>query len=106
MGWGYLVARKKNVRGEQTHLGTVRQNHVTEPFWPQLGPVVFLTVLFLINFLARVILSPLLPTIEKELGISHSGAGSFFFLISAGYVIALVGLPSILFESQNHYCNF
>jgi len=56
-----------------------------------LAPVVFLVVIFFINFIARVILSPLLPTIEKELGISHGEAGSFFFLISAGYVIALLG---------------
>ena len=102
MGWGYLnVARKKNVLGEQTHLDAVRQNHVTEPFWPQLGPVVFLTVLFLINFMARIILSPLLPTIETELGISHGEAGSFFFLISAGYVIALLG-SGFLASRSNH----
>ena len=60
-------------------------------FWPQLGPVVFLAVIFLLNFIARIILSPLLPTIEKELEISHGQAGSFFFLISAGYVIGLLG---------------
>src|SRR5262245_64562983 len=85
------MARKKNVPGEHRYLNAVRQNSVTEAFWPQLGPVVFLTALFLINFIARIILSPLLPTIEKELGISHGEAGSFFFLISAGYVIALLG---------------
>ena len=85
------MARKKNVPGEHRYLNAVRQNSVTEAFWPQLGPVVFLTVLFLINFMARIILSPLLPTIEKELGISHGEAGSFFFLISTGYVIALLG---------------
>ena len=85
------MANKKSVSGQHRHLDAVRQNHVTEPFWLQLGPVVFLTVLFLINFIARIILSPLLPTIEKELGISHGEAGSFFFLISAGYVIALLG---------------
>src|SRR5262249_22803417 len=109
MVWRYLnVARKKNVPGEHTHWDAVRQNRVTEPFWPQVGPVFFLTVLFLINFIARIILSPLLPTIEKELGISHGEAGSFFFLISAGYVIALLGsvLPSVPFESQNHHCGF
>jgi NNP family nitrate/nitrite transporter-like MFS transporter len=59
-------------------------------FWSQLGPVVFLTLVFLINFIARIILSPLLPTIEKELEISHGQAGSLFFLISAGYVIGLL----------------
>ncbi|HEY7322348.1 MAG TPA: MFS transporter [Candidatus Binatia bacterium] len=60
-------------------------------FWSQLGPVVFLTVLFFINFIARIILSPLLPTIEGDLEISHGQAGSFFFLISAGYVMGLLG---------------
>ena len=59
-------------------------------FWSQLGPVAFLTVLFFINFIARIILSPLLPTIEKELGIRHAQAGAFFFLISTGYVIGLL----------------
>jgi NNP family nitrate/nitrite transporter-like MFS transporter len=55
-----------------------------------LGPVFFLTLIFLINFTARIIFSPLLPTIEQELNISHGQAGSFFFLISAGYVLGLV----------------
>src|SRR5215470_18815240 len=109
MAWRYLnVARKKNVPGEHTHWDAVRQNRVSEPFWQQLGPVVFLTVLFLINFIARIILSPLFPTIEKELGISHGEAGSFFFLISAGYVIALLGSGFLASrsESQNHHCGF
>lgn len=51
----------------------------------------FLVLIFLVNFIGRVILSPLLPSIEKELGISHSQAGSFFFLISAGYLLGLLG---------------
>ncbi len=85
------MASKKNVEGEQRRFDTGRQTQNNTPFWPQLGPVVFLAVIFFINFIARIILSPLLPTIESELGISHRQAGSFFFLISAGYVIGLVG---------------
>ena len=85
------MAGKKNVAEEKRRFHTGRRNHDNEPFWPQLGPVVFLAVIFLINFIARIILSPLLPTIEKELGISHGQAGSFFFLISGGYVIGLLG---------------
>lgn len=50
-----------------------------------------LVLIFLVNFTGRVILSPLLPSIEKELKISHSQAGSFFFLISAGYLLGLLG---------------
>jgi NNP family nitrate/nitrite transporter-like MFS transporter len=51
----------------------------------------FLVFIFLVNFISRVILSPLLPTIEKELKISHGEAGSLFFLISAGYLLGLLG---------------
>ena len=60
-------------------------------FLPSLAPVLFLVVIFLINFIARIVLSPLLPTIERELGISHGEAGSFFFLISGGYLLGLLG---------------
>ena len=62
-----------------------------KPLWPDLRPVFFLALIFFINFIGRMILSPLLPTIEKELAASHSQAGSFFFLMSAGYVIGLLG---------------
>jgi NNP family nitrate/nitrite transporter-like MFS transporter len=65
----------------------------------QLSPVFFLTVIFSLNFVSRIILSPLLPTIEKELGISHSQAGLFFFLSSGGYLIGL--LLSGLFTSRS-----
>jgi len=60
-------------------------------FIGQLGPVWFLVVIFLINFISRIILSPLLPTIERELSISHSQSGFFFFLISIGYLTGLLG---------------
>ncbi|MGE5305384.1 MAG: MFS transporter [Alphaproteobacteria bacterium] len=61
------------------------------PFWRQLGPISFLVLLFLLNFLSRIILSPLLPTVERELAITHSQAGFLFFLISVGYLIGLLG---------------
>jgi MFS transporter, NNP family, nitrate/nitrite transporter len=53
--------------------------------------VFFLVGIFLLNFTSRIILSPLLPTIENELAISHGQAGFFFFLISAGYLFGLLG---------------
>ena len=40
--------------------------------------------------MSRIILSPLLPTIEKELSISHIQAGFFFFLTSGGYLFGLL----------------
>ena len=60
-------------------------------FFPDLYPVFFFALIFFVNFIGRMILSPLLPTVEKELVISHGQAGSFFFLMSAGYVIGLLG---------------
>jgi predicted MFS family arabinose efflux permease len=73
------VTSKKSAAKERFDRVQPTQN--ARPFWPQWGPVVFLAVIFFINFIARIILAPLLPTIEKELGISHGQAGSFFFLI-------------------------
>jgi NNP family nitrate/nitrite transporter-like MFS transporter len=51
----------------------------------QIGPLLFLVGIFFLNFLARIILSPLMPTVEKDLKIGHDEAGSFFLLISLGY---------------------
>lgn len=55
-----------------------------------LPPLLILTSIFFINFLARIISAPMMPTIEKDLNISHTQAGSFFLLISTGYFVALL----------------
>jgi NNP family nitrate/nitrite transporter-like MFS transporter len=49
-----------------------------------------LVVIFYLNFVARVVLAPLLPVIERELNLSHGQAGSLFFFIAAGYGIGLL----------------
>jgi NNP family nitrate/nitrite transporter-like MFS transporter len=71
------------------------------PFGAQLGPVFFLTAMFLLNFVSRIILSPLLPAIEEELAISHSQAGFFFFSISGGYVAGLLS-SGVLTSRSTH----
>src|SRR5258705_9003371 len=76
-----------------------RPDNEAASFRSKLGPVFFLAVIFLINFTSRIILSPLLPTIERELAISHSQAGFFFFLTSGGYLVGL--LLSRLFASRS-----
>ena len=70
-------------------------------FKGQLGPVYFLVVIFLLNFVSRVILSPLLPTIERELAISHSQAGFFFFLTSGGYLVGLLSSGLLASRTQH-----
>lgn len=54
-----------------------------------LAPLLFLTLLFYLNFVARVLLSPLAPVMEAELGYTHAGTGSLFLLISLGYFVGL-----------------
>jgi NNP family nitrate/nitrite transporter-like MFS transporter len=58
--------------------------------------------IFLLNFLSRILLAPLLPTIEKDLGIGHGEAGSLFLLISTGYFISLLG-SGFLASRLMHY---
>jgi NNP family nitrate/nitrite transporter-like MFS transporter len=55
-----------------------------------MGPIFLLAAIFLLNFLGRVILAPLLPTIQRDLGVGHAEAGSLFLLISMGYFVSLV----------------
>jgi NNP family nitrate/nitrite transporter-like MFS transporter len=60
-------------------------------FRSQVGPIVLLTVMFFLNFLARIILAPLLPALEHDLNLDHGEAGSLFLLISLGYCSSLLG---------------
>jgi NNP family nitrate/nitrite transporter-like MFS transporter len=62
-----------------------------DSFRPLVGPLLLLTTIFFLNFMARIIQAPLMPAIEKELGISHGAAGSLFFTISIGYFVSLMG---------------
>ena len=50
-----------------------------------------LTAIFYLNFLARIVFSPLLPRMEEGLSLSHGEAGSFFLLLSCGYFLSLLG---------------
>ena len=64
-------------------------------FRSQMPSLLFLVGLFFLNFVSRVILAPLLPTIEKDLEIGHEEAGSLFFIISFGYCVMLLGSSSV-----------
>jgi NNP family nitrate/nitrite transporter-like MFS transporter len=51
----------------------------------------FLAAIFYFNFLARIVLGPLMPPIEEDLGVHHAEAGSIFLSISLGYCVTLLG---------------
>lgn len=53
-------------------------------------PVFFLTAIFFLNFLIRIIISPLMPTILADMGLTPDQAGSFFLVSASGYCMALL----------------
>jgi len=62
---------------------------IPEPFRAKAGTVFFLAGLFLLNFVARFILAPLMPFVEQEVHITHAQAGSLFLVTSAGFAVTL-----------------
>lgn len=59
-------------------------NYSNQPLKAILSAVLFVTAIFFFNFLSRVILSPLMPLVQVDFGLTHAGSGVLFFLIAAG----------------------
>ncbi len=78
-----------------------REDKENRSFLPYIGPLLFLVGIFFINFLSRVVFSPLMPTVERDLKIGHDEAGSFFFLITLGYCAGLFS-SGFLSSRLNH----
>ncbi len=55
------------------------------------GKLLLLTSIFFLNFLSRIILSPLLPQIKRDLALSTGQVSGFFFFLSLGYFSAQLG---------------
>jgi len=53
--------------------------------------LLYITAIFYLTFLARIVLAPLMPAIEADLGIGHGEAGSLFLTISLGFFPGLLG---------------
>jgi predicted MFS family arabinose efflux permease len=71
---------------------------VPEPFSGAIGSILFLTLLFFLTFIGRFIFAPLMPAMSRELGLSHSQAGSIFLFGSVG---AFIGSLSAAFVSSH-----
>ena len=59
-----------------------------ETFQEKIGITVVLAWLFYLGFVTRILFGPLMPAVEKDLGISHAEAGLLFLMLSVGYMIA------------------
>jgi NNP family nitrate/nitrite transporter-like MFS transporter len=64
-----------------------------QPF--PLLPILFVTSIFYLTFVSRVIMGPLLPVIEKEMGWGHGQAGSIFLYVATGYAFGLLFAGSV-----------
>lgn len=53
-------------------------------------PLLFLTSIFFLNFASRMVLAPLLPAMEQDLGFSHAAAGSLYLFIAVGYCLSML----------------
>ncbi len=51
--------------------------------------VLLLVAIFYLTFICRVVLAPLLPVIEADLGLGHGEAGSFFLFVATGFTLGL-----------------
>lgn len=67
-----------------------KQPPLQKAFRDRLAPLFLLTCIFFVNFLARIVLAPLMPSVESELGFSHAEAGSLFLLVSLGYFTTIL----------------
>ncbi|MBU4379439.1 MAG: MFS transporter, partial [Proteobacteria bacterium] len=71
------------------------------PFRVALPGVIFVTAIFFFNFLSRVVLAPIMPVIQADLGFAHTGAGVLFMALGAGNALGLL-LSGFLSRAVNH----
>jgi NNP family nitrate/nitrite transporter-like MFS transporter len=83
------------VKGHDAHSG------VRNIFPFPLSTILFLVFIFTLNFASRVVLSPLLPLLEREQGLGHGEAGSLFLLIQFGYCFGLL-VTGVISSRINH----
>jgi predicted MFS family arabinose efflux permease len=68
------------------------------------GSIFFLTLVFFIQFLIRLLAGPLLPAIEADLSLSHSQSGIFILLIGAGIFTSQLFAPYLAARKGYRYC--
>jgi len=73
-----------------TYINIEKECPAPEPFGDNLGKLTAITALFFLSFLGQFVFAPLIPTIEKDLGINHSQAGSLFLMVSIGSFVSQV----------------
>lgn len=79
----------------------INKTDLHEPFKTALPAVLFVTSIFFFNFISRMILAPLMPVIQQDLGFSHAGAGQLFLALAFGNGAGLL-LSGFVSRVVNH----
>ncbi|WP_321991077.1 MFS transporter [Marispirochaeta aestuarii] len=69
-----------------------------------LGSTLLVVNVFFMTFVARAILSPLLLTVQEEMGLSHAQGGGLFLVISAGLMTSML-LSGFILKFITHHVN-
>lgn len=80
-------------QGEKS--STAKECPVPESFENMIGTILFLTVIFFLNFISRFIFSPLMPSISHDLGLTSGQAGSIFLVGSVGVFFGALSSGSV-----------
>ena len=72
-----------------------------ESFREKMGLTVTLAWLFYLGFISRILFAPLMPEIEKDLGLTHGEAGTLFLMISIGFLLAPIS-SGLISSRINH----
>lgn len=72
-----------------------------QAFRTALPAVIFVTAIFFFNFISRVVMAPLMPVIQADLGFTHSGAGHLFLGLATGNALGLL-LAGFVSRSLRH----
>ncbi len=67
-----------------------RNDAPAEAFVQALPGLVLVSCIFLLNFLSRIVLSPLMPAMEQSMGFSHAEAGRTFLFLAVGVAAGLL----------------
>jgi NNP family nitrate/nitrite transporter-like MFS transporter len=73
------------------------------PFRSRVGPILLLVSIFFLNFIARIVIAPLLPAIEADLSISHAQAGSLILITTSGYFVTITGSSLVSSHISHRY---
>lgn len=70
----------------------------------ELNPVMFLTLIFLLLFLTRLLVGPMLPAMEDDLDISHSTSGLLVLFIGLGIFLSQLGVSFLTARFGYKHC--